>query len=113
VIDLQRLGARAAAPSAAGVDAHFAILLPGIEPGDGYDVGGRVIHTEDRFAPDVSARTFSLVRVADDPDGLCRPRSASTRGQAVFGRSNTYLYRYQLLGGAGQWRLADEWPFTA
>jgi hypothetical protein len=84
VIDLQRLGARAAAPSAAGVDAHFAILLPGIEPGDGYDVGGRVIHTEDRFAPDVSARTFSLVRVADDPDGLWQAEVRIDPGSGSF-----------------------------
>lgn len=116
MIDLQRLGARAAAPSAAGVDAHFGILLPGIEPGDGYDVRVRVIHTKDRFAPDVPARTFSLDRVASGPDGLWQADVRIDLGSGSFGTSGTYLYRYQLLRTAGSGRrVVTNWftdPFA-
>jgi 1,4-alpha-glucan branching enzyme len=116
VIDLQKLGARAAAPSVAGVDAHFGLLLPGIEPSDGYDVRVRVIHASDRFAPDVPARTFSLVRVVDDPDGLWQVDVRIDPGPGSFGTSGTYLYRYQLLlNEAGGRRVITNWftdPFA-
>lgn len=116
MIDLQRLGARATAPSAAGVDAHFGILLPGIEPGDGYDVQVRVIHTQDRFAPDIPARTFSLARVANDPDGLWQADVRIDPAPGSFGTSGTYLYRYQLmLTAAGVRRVVTSWftdPFA-
>jgi maltooligosyltrehalose trehalohydrolase len=122
MLDLQKLGARAGAPSPAGVGAHFGILLPGIEPGDGYDLQVRVIHTRDRFAPDIPSRSFPLARVAGDPDGLWEADVHIEPGVGSFGTSGTYLYRYQLFrneaapgGAAANRRVVTNWftdPFA-
>ena len=43
MIDLSKVGATASVPTAAGVDVHFGIYLPGIDPSDGFDIQVLVI----------------------------------------------------------------------
>jgi 1,4-alpha-glucan branching enzyme len=100
-IDLDIVGARAAAPTSAGVDASFGIYLPGISQADGYQVLVRIIHQRDRFVPEVPTMDFPLAPVSDDPNGFWRADVHIPVGVGgnSFGLPGTYLYRYRLLRG--------------
>lgn len=113
-MDVSKAGAVAAAATTAGVDVHFGVFLPGIEPSARFEVRVLVIHEQDRFAPDVPAASFVLTPDATDPDGLWTGDAHMARAGAIgsFGLPGTYLYRYQLWRGQ---QLVTEWftdPFA-
>lgn len=98
MIALDEVGAFAATPTAGGVAARFGIYLPGINPADGFGVRVRVIHRDDRFTPGILPMDFDLSPVAGYPLNLWRADVAiPSRADTGFGRSGTYVYRYQLL----------------
>jgi 1,4-alpha-glucan branching enzyme len=98
LITLDDVGAFAGAPNAAGVPVRFGIYLPGINQADGYEARVRVIHSEDRFDPDIQPLDFTLAQTPNSANNLWRvnqtiPITPNTR----FGQAGVYLYRYQLL----------------
>lgn len=96
MIDLNDVGAFASAPTALGVGVRFGISLPGIDPADGYQAVVRVIHRDDRFAPEVAPLDFPLQ--PNHPDNLWQGDvTIPTRPGTSFGLGGAYLYRYQLL----------------
>jgi maltooligosyltrehalose trehalohydrolase len=98
MIDLNEVGAFPAAPTAAGVAVKFGIYLPGINAQAGYDVRVRVIHKDDRFAPEISTMNFDLSPVPGSPNNLWQADIIiPVRPGTSFGKPGTYLYRYQLL----------------
>jgi len=98
-MDVSKTGAIASMPAAAGVNVHFGVYLPGIEPDAGYAVRVLVIHERDRFAAGVPPISFDLSRVAGDPDGLWSADAAISRRTdgSHLGTPGTYVYRYTLL----------------
>jgi maltooligosyltrehalose trehalohydrolase len=100
MINLNILGATAAAPTASGVDAHFGLYLPGINESAGYEVRVKVIHHNDRFTAAVATMDFPLRQTPGDPYNLWQADiHLPTEPGTSFGTSGTYLYRYQLLQG--------------
>lgn len=97
MINLQEVGAFAAAPTAAGVDVTFGVYLPGIMTQDGYEVLVRVIHKDDRFVPEIKTVDFPLAPVAGSQNNLWQANVSIPIKQGThFGTAGTYLYRYQL-----------------
>jgi len=97
MINLQQVGAF---PSLTALDAfsvRFGIYLPGIQASDQFSVLARVIHSLDRFDPNVSAATFPLTWQA----GSALDLWTSTVGLAPvagthIGQPGQHLYRYEL-----------------
>ena len=97
MINLNEVGAFASPPTNAGVDVRFGLYLPDIDPNT-YQVLVRVIHRRDRFVPEIQPMDFALSPVLDHPLQLWEARVAvPPKSQTNFGKSGTYLYRYQLL----------------
>ena len=113
MIDLAEVGAAADVPTADRVRARFGLYLPGIRPEDGFAVLVRLIHRDDRFRPGVAPLDAPLQAVPGHPLSLWRAEvDIPPRPGTSFGRSGTYLYRYQLRRGD---RLVTEWftdPFA-
>lgn len=100
MIDLNELGAAVTRDTAGGWQVRFAILLPGIRPGQGYTLKVRVIHEADQFIRGIEPRDVALEWVSGsalDRWEVRVPLSADPGSH--FGRPGTYLYRFQLLRG--------------
>ena len=97
MINLKEVGAFPSLPTGLGVDVKFGIYLPLIKLEDGYEVLVRVIHTEDRFNPDIKPLDSPLKPVPGSVNNLWSANVSIpvTRG-TNFGQPGTYLYRYQL-----------------
>ena len=113
MIDLDRLAATAGPATASGVDAHFGLYLPGIDPSAGYQVTVKVIHRSDRFTPDVATMDFPLQPSQGDPYNLWQADvHIPTVPGTSFGTAGRYLYRYQLTQAG---RVVTKWftdPFA-
>lgn len=113
MINLNEVGAIASQPTESGVDVRFGIYLPGIDLQKGYEVLVRVIHKDDRFTPEILPLDFPLTQVAGSPNNLWRANfTIPVKEGTSFGKSGTYLYRYQLLQNQ---KVVTEWftdPFA-
>jgi 1,4-alpha-glucan branching enzyme len=102
MIDLREVGAFPSPAPDGPFSVAFGLYLPGITPSEGYQAVVRIIHRDDRFDPAIAPRDFDLQHQAGHPLDLWR---ASVPLGAVagtnFGKTGTYLYRYQLLRADG------------
>jgi 1,4-alpha-glucan branching enzyme len=112
VIKLDEVGAFAEAPSAAGVRIRFGVCLPSITHA-AFQVRVLVIHSADRFDPDVPPLVFDLDNVGGDNNLWSSTVNIPPRANTHFGLSGTYLYRFQLARQGGG--VVTEWftdPFA-
>jgi maltooligosyltrehalose trehalohydrolase len=95
MIDMSRVGVTASVPNAVGVTATVGVALPGVT-GDVWALTFVVIHSADRFAPAVAARSYSL-SATGSADGLWSAAlTIAPEPGTSFGLSGRYLYRFQL-----------------
>ena len=107
MINLAEVGAVASVDAAGQFHVHFGVYLPGIRAADGFDVVVRLIHTADRFDPNIPPQNFSLTWNSGHPLDLWSQDVAVLPVPGTqFGQEGTYLYRFQLwwtpAGGARQ-----------
>ena len=118
MIDLNEVGAFASTAADGSFQIRFGVYLPGIRGVDGFDVVVRLIHTSDRFNPNISTRDSSLGWGPGHPldlwtSTIAVPAIAGTN----FGQEGTYLYRFQLwfTPSGGTRQLVTNWftdPFA-
>jgi maltooligosyltrehalose trehalohydrolase len=119
MIDLNEVGAFPSVAASGDFTARIGLYLPGIRGTDGFDVVVRIIHSDDRFNPDVLTQDFHLGWVNGHPLDLWTATLpiASAASPSHFGQEGTYLYRFQLLWTppAGSPQLLTLWftdPFA-
>ena len=112
MVDLSEVGAFASDPAPDGVLVRFGLYLPGI--GAGFQVRVLVIHSADRFTPDIEPQHFDL-QLVSGPNGLWSvDGKIAPQPGTSFGQAGRYLYRYQLLE-AGSQSILTPWftdPFA-
>ena len=97
MINLAEVGAVASVDAAGQFHIRFGIYLPGIHAADGFDVVVRLIHTADRFDPNVKTQDFSLVWNSAHPlDLWSQDVTVLPVAGTHYGQEGTYLYRFQL-----------------
>jgi maltooligosyltrehalose trehalohydrolase len=95
-LPMNRLGALETAPKIV----QFGILLPGVDPGDGYAVSVKIIHELDQYiqdaAPAVVTQSHSLDPIYGDYwlGQINLSTAPAPSGSSAFGQAGRYVYRY-------------------
>jgi 1,4-alpha-glucan branching enzyme len=101
-IDLDEVGAAAGKDAAGHWQAHIGIYLPGIAFTGGYRVQVRIIHERDQFVRGIEPKVFDLYWHGDSALDLWDVTvDLTAENDGNFGQEGVYLYRFQLLRGAG------------
>ena len=97
MIDLSEVGAFPATTAPNQFNVRFGIYLPGIQAGDGFEVIARVIHTDDRFDPDIMPVNFPLAwQPGHALDLWTATVPLAPAAGSHFGLPGKHLYRYEL-----------------
>ncbi|HVP46329.1 MAG TPA: alpha-amylase family glycosyl hydrolase [Bryobacteraceae bacterium] len=97
MINLAEVGAAASVDAAGQLHVRFGIYLPGIRAADGFEVVVRLIHSEDRFDPNIPPQNFNLDWDNGHPlDLWSKDVTVLPVAGTHFGQEGTYLYRFQL-----------------
>jgi maltooligosyltrehalose trehalohydrolase len=97
MINLNEVGAFSSVDAAGLFHIKFGVYLPGIRATDGFDVVVRVIHSDDRFDPDVKPADFPLTWTPNTAlDLWTKDVTLQPAANTNFGKPGTYLYRFQL-----------------
>ncbi len=97
MIDLTEVGAFPVLTSPNKFSVRFGLYLPGIHATDGFDVVVRVIHSDDRFDPNVPPTEFAMIWQAGHSLDLWTVTTPlTTKAGTHFGTPGMHLYRHQL-----------------
>ena len=97
MINLAEVGAAASVDAVGQFHVRFGIYLPGIHATDGFEVVVRLIHSEDRFDPNIPPQNFNLDWNNGHPlDLWSKDVTALPVAGTHFGQEGVYLYRFQL-----------------
>jgi maltooligosyltrehalose trehalohydrolase len=98
MIDLAEVGAFGSIGPNGDFQVRFGVYLPGIRKRDGFAVLVKVIHSDDRFAPQVQTQDTPLQWQEGHPLDLWTATiTIKPVANTNFGNEGVYLYRYQLL----------------
>jgi maltooligosyltrehalose trehalohydrolase len=102
MINMNEVGALPSVDPSGNFTVRFGLYLPGIHAADGFSVIVRIIHTADRFNPNVKTTDFFLDFAGGHPLDLWSKTLPipSAAPPSHFGQEGTYLYRFELLWAA-------------
>ena len=97
MINLTEVGAFPGLITSSQFNVRFGLYLPGVRPALGFDVVARVIHTLDRFDPDVPAVSFALQwQSGSELDLWSGTFPLTAGGSSNLGQPGMHLYRFEL-----------------